>query len=541
MRLLNTKVCSRSDERSIAEVITGTGRVELTGFSKLLALMLMLVLVACGEAENTQTTQNAETVSVSEFQTTVYPLLLSYCSECHGASGPDGTPDFAHDDVSIAVTAIQTHSLVNLSNASESRLVSKLLNETHNCNSFCSDWANEFTLAIQNWAAFGDAPEDEGGNGSGSQISSSTESFADYIQGGVHRVEDSVIAQYEFKTGSGQTAYDTSGVSPSLNLALSSGVNWSSGGGIEITDNGGLQTAKLLGTAAESKKLFDLIAGPVGSRQYTIEAWIQNARNDLAGPARIVSYSVDSRNRNFAMEQRGGEYGYKNRSNLSSSNGSPTLVSSGNDLTTQLQHLIFTFTESSGRIMYVNGNLLSYNMGTSDTAVPADISNWNESYRFVLGNEIPDSSPRQWLGKMLFVAIHDRALTATEAFHNSQAGLDPVYEVQFDVSAVVDPSGFSRSYIIVKVRELDSDSYEFSDPTIITSIPSPEVPIKNIRIAVNGTIVENATGFSEIDTTVTVSPTQLSSNTIVIPKDLGPDTDNFSLVFEVLGSAVSSM
>lgn len=48
------------------------------------------------------------------------------------------------------------------------------------------------------------------------------------------RFEDNVIALYEFKAGEGQVAYDTSGVSPALDLTLSGNVDWVGGWGINL-------------------------------------------------------------------------------------------------------------------------------------------------------------------------------------------------------------------------------------------------------------------------------------------------------------------
>lgn len=86
------------------------------------------------------------------------------------------------------------------------------------------------------------------------------------------------------------------------------------------------------------------------------------------------------------------------------------------------------------------------------------------------------------------------------------------------------------------VSELDAFSYVFSEPTFVSDVASPSVPVKNIRIAVNGNIPAAAQAFRNIDVTANNSPMSLSRLGAVIPKDLGPDTDEFSLVFEVLGN-----
>jgi len=76
----------------------------------------------------------------------------------------------------------------------------------------------------------------------------------------------------------------------------------------------------------------------------------------------------------------------------------------------------------------------------------------------------------------------------------------------------------------------------FGTPSLITDMAVPNIPVKNISIAVNGNIPAAAQSFRNISTTVMTSNTVLSPLGAVIPKDTGPDTDMFSLVFEILGN-----
>src|SRR5256714_13719335 len=59
---------------------------------------------------------------------------------------------------------------------------------------------------------------------------------------GASRYEANVIAKYEFKTGAGSTAYDTSGVAPAADLTLT-GIGWASGWGICIGACGHVEEA----------------------------------------------------------------------------------------------------------------------------------------------------------------------------------------------------------------------------------------------------------------------------------------------------------
>ncbi len=52
--------------------------------------------------------------------------------------------------------------------------------------------------------------------------------------GGRH--EANVIALYQFKTGSGAIAYDTSGVNPAIDLNIIGNVEWVGGWGINLSE-----------------------------------------------------------------------------------------------------------------------------------------------------------------------------------------------------------------------------------------------------------------------------------------------------------------
>jgi len=521
-----------------------------------LVLLMSALFVGCGsdeeEAPLTNTgnpppnnpSPNDPTASVDEqraaFETNLYPVLVTNCGICHAAEGPGETPDFAHQESARAYDIVISNTLVNLSNPANSRLVIKPLGK-HKCTvPTCTTWSDEILAGVMGWA---NAVAGSGGSGAGSNGSSIVSASLTLAQGtknnGAGRVEDAIIAKYNFKTGTGRTAFDTSGVAPALDLELSADVTWIPGQGIDILDPNASQVSKAVGTPSASKKLYDMIAGPAGSMAYTVEAWLINDNTALDGPARIVSYSSDSQNRNFTMGQVTSYYNYRNRSDVTGLNGSaPALESDNNagDLKTELQHVVFTFDGTNGRNIYVNGIKTTYEGVATDGAIPADISNWDDTYTFILGNEVPDNVTRQWLGKLLFVGIHNRALTADEILQNTLVGIGEKYILDFDISALVDTSGATTSTISLTVSELDQYSYVFGKPTLTTDIAIPSIPVKNIRISVNSNIPAAAQAFRNIDTTVTSTNTELSSLGAVIAKDTGSDTDQFALVFEVLGN-----
>ncbi len=522
--------------------------LKLRHLGQALLLSAALTLIGCGGGGSSSATNvppgggggggggGGET-NEAAFNATLYPVLVNRCGGCHASQGPLGTPDFAHEDLATALGVVEANTLANLGNPANSRLVTKLTLELHRCGSSCDAWAEELRVAIGAWST---AVGGNNGGITGEDIVSSTLTIADGVQnGGAGRVETNVIAKYEFKTGSGTTAFDTSGVAPALNLTFGGDVTWIAGQGIDIVDPNNAEISKAVATPEDSKKLYDMIAGAGGSKEYSIEAWIINDNVADAGPARIVSYSTSSAARNFTMGQITSYYNFRNRSDQSGANGTPALETDNNadDLKTELQHIVMTFDETNGRNIFVNGVIVPYQGGATDPNVPALIgADWDPNYTFILGNEVPDGTKRQWLGKMFFVAIYNRALTAAEVQQNTLAGIGTKISLEFDVSTLLDASGTTTSKISLDVSELDAFSYVFGAPVLTTDIVSPNIPVKNIRIGVNGNVPATAQAFRNVDMTVTASPTELSRLGSVIPKDTGPDTDQFTLVFEVLGS-----
>ncbi len=104
---------------------------------------------------------------------------------------------------------------------------------------------------------------------------------------GGNRYEDAQIALWEFKTGNGLIAYDTSGVDPAIDLTFSGDVSWYGGWGITIGNNEAQGPGKARGSTTASKKLYDILQA---AGEFSIEAWVVPA-NVTQEMAQIVSYS----------------------------------------------------------------------------------------------------------------------------------------------------------------------------------------------------------------------------------------------------------
>lgn len=454
------------------------------------------------------------------FADNVYPLMTgNNCVQCHSDPTPLGLPPIlpymADETVETAYTQVVSNQKVSLSNPANSRLVVKTRDDNHNCGgpAACEQFATAMQAAIQIWA---DAVNAATNPDNSPRVASAMTSFANAQEGESLRADQTVIAMYDFSSGAGDIVVDRSGVGAPMDLMIQ-GMEWVPEGGLRNV------SGKAQASLNASQKLFNSI-----SDQFSVEAWVIPENLDQSGPARIVSYSFSTSGRNFTMGQGSDEYVSRVATVENGGNGAdPELRTGDESLTTELTHVVMTYdANSGGRKIFINGQLMA------DENVANDALTWDNDDIFVLGNEVTNN--RLWKGVFRMVAVHTKALTASEVVQNFEAGLGAVTTLVFDVSNIV---GASAS-IEVLARELDDNAYMFAEPTLVTDVSGVEV--RNIRIAVNNAIPVATQAFRSVDMMVTQSGTQLSPLGAVIPKDLGAEFDMFHLEFETLGGQVGS-
>jgi hypothetical protein len=468
----------------------------------------------------------------TQFQATIWqPLLRQFCVNCHRSDAPTPqAPYFASSDPNEAYLAAQAK--IDLNTPAQSRFVVRLGTEFHHC------WAT----------TSGGAPDCPG---SAAAMQAAITAFAGGIpitavdpslvlskalsltQGtiasGANRYEANLVAKYEFKTGSGTTAYDTSGVSPSADLTLTGPATFVGGWGIQIAAGGKAQAS-----TASSQKLAQMIKS---TGEYSIEVWAAPA--DVAQTnAYIVSYSGSDTTRNATLAQHAMQYQAATRSDKTDTNGAPVMLTAAANMNAQaaLQHIVLTYDPVNGQKIYVNGVFT----GDVDPNKGGSLAKWDDTFALVMGAET--TGKEQWAGVIKFAAIHNRALTAAQVQQNFAAGVGERYFLLFDVTA---QSGVPQSYVMMQASQYDSYSYLFTSPTFISLDPNAvpgNFPIKGIRIGVNGTIGTVGQSYSTVNTMVggtnyTAANGQLLSNVgAVIPVDQAPATDLFYLSFEQLGT-----
>jgi hypothetical protein len=455
------------------------------------------------------------------YQSTVYPIVEQYCQRCHSPSAATAqSPYFASEDITEAYGAAKTK--INLDQPALSRLVVRLRSEFHNCWSDCAANANTMQAAIQAFANQIPLTQVD----ASLVLSKALSLYEGTVASGGNRYNGNVIGMWEFKTGSGSVAYDTSGVEPAIDLALSGDVTWVGGWGINV------KSGKAQGSTTSSKKLHDLIKA---TGEYTIEAWVAPG-NVAQEESRIVSYSGGVTARNFMLGQTLYSYDFNNRSSSSDQNGDPKLMTSADDedLQATLQHVVATYDPVNGRRIYVNGEFT----GDVDPVAGGTLGDWDDTFAFVLGNEV--SGDRQFQGVFRMVAIYNRAITPAQITQNFQAGVGEKFFLLFSVSHLVD---MPQAYILFEVSQLDSYAYLFHKPTFISldAAATPgSIPVAGIRIGVNGAEAHVGQAYRTLDTVVNDSNygpggQRLSAIGTVIALEKGPEFDEFFLTFDVLG------
>jgi hypothetical protein len=161
------------------------------------------------------------------------PILSQYCAGCHSSQAPltPQQPYFAETDPVNRAEAVASayeaaKAKINLDEPADSRFVIKvspgsLGGEEHSCwNNNCSTSADQMLTAISNFAgAIVPTELDD------TLIYSKAVRLVDgTVASGGNRYENDQIALWEFKTGSGSRAYDTSTTEPAIDLNFSGDV-----------------------------------------------------------------------------------------------------------------------------------------------------------------------------------------------------------------------------------------------------------------------------------------------------------------------------
>jgi mono/diheme cytochrome c family protein len=469
-------------------------------------------------------------------------LVQTYCSDCHAENADfPQSPFFASADPDRAYDALRT--VIDLADPSASRIVRRLFPDQHNCWSDCSSNSAEMEAAVSRISQV--VPETEVDPAlviSKAQILENDGIIAN--TGG--RFETNVIAKWEFREGSGTTTADTSGVQPEIPLSLSGQYTWMASWGIR------LESGKAQGSVSGSEKLHEMLTG---TGEYTIEAWVAPG-NVAQENAWIVGYAGGPESRNFLVSQMMYNYESYNRSTVTEDNnaGAPAVTTDDDDEIAQatLQHVVVTYDAVEGRKIFVNG----MDTGATDDLGGGLLTNWNEVYALVLGNDTSNSNPFQ--GAIRMVAIHNAVLTPEQIQQNYDVGVGQKYFLMFSVSELIEDvtgaqpgdSGECYSikddgdrtnycYVVYTVSQFDDASYLFEDPFFANINPAGgdvTFDVQGIRIGINGKIANVGQAYTNVSAMATsgggLVSDSLSDVATIVPLENGADQDIFFLAFD---------
>ena len=217
-----------------------------------------------------------------------------------------------------------------------------------------------------------------------------------------------LLALYDFSDGEGNLVEDRSGAGRPLHLTINNGA------GIEWLEDALRVKSSTVIQSLESAGALNSAIQFTG--EISIEVWARPAKLGQSGPARVVTLSKNGSERDFTLGQDGSKWDFRLRTTETTGNGIPSTTSKDNSVQAELAHVIYTRDRNGICRFYINGQL------NSEKRVGGGLTNWDNSYRLGVANEI--SGDRPWLGDLHLVAIYNRSLAPTEVTQHFQLGAD---------------------------------------------------------------------------------------------------------------------
>ena len=163
---------------------------------------------------------------------------------------------------------------------------------------------------------------------------------------GAERVDNGLLAFYDFNTIEGPIVKDRSGLKPPLDLRIRAKGN-------TRRTNGSLEIIK--GTVITSERPpLRLLNALKQSNEITVEVWFKPGNLKQDGPARLVTISKNTSERNFTIGQEVANLQSRLRTTRTSKNGMPAIETTP-ILSGKLTHAVYVRDSSGNASLYVNG------------------------------------------------------------------------------------------------------------------------------------------------------------------------------------------
>lgn len=222
------------------------------------------------------------------------------------------------------------------------------------------------------------------------------------------RVRSGLLVLYDFSSISGPIVKDRSGLGRPVDLRITDATAVRrSQGSLEV------HNATLIRSQQPASKIIQAVRR---SGEITIEVWIRPKEINQDGPARILTLSKNSTQRNFTLGHDGDRFDVRLRTSITNDNGLPSLRSPSESLTTDVTHCVYTRDRNGRTRIYLSGE------ETEEEIMPGSTRTWHGHFRMALANELDASRP--WLGTYYLVAIYGRDLLPQEVEQNFRAGPD---------------------------------------------------------------------------------------------------------------------
>lgn len=221
---------------------------------------------------------------------------------------------------------------------------------------------------------------------------------------GQERSDRDLQILYLFENDKGNSVVDSSGLTPGIDLEVKGRVS-RKGSAIELTGKNYLKSKTV------PKRLISALKK---SREITVEAWVEKPDLKQGGPARLLTLSKNTNERNFTLGQEKSAFDFRLRTTGTSRNGLPSIASGNGTVKAGLTHIVFTKDKGGKGRFYINGTR------KAEKNIRGDFSNWDENYHLAIGNEL--SGDRPWNGLIHLVAIYSRSLEESEIDQHFQIG-----------------------------------------------------------------------------------------------------------------------
>ncbi|MFP6617980.1 MAG: LamG-like jellyroll fold domain-containing protein, partial [Pirellulaceae bacterium] len=223
----------------------------------------------------------------------------------------------------------------------------------------------------------------------------------------LYRTTRGLQVLYDFASVSGPLVKDRSGNGKPIDLRIKNlQAVRRAVGSLEVRRPTVIQSDKSVG---------DLTTMMRRSGAITLEAWVTPANTKQEGPARILTFSSNSTNRNFTLGQEGARFDVRLRTTRTSNNGLPSVETPQRSLAPKMTHVVYTRDRAGRARIFLNGKVVV------EKRIAGEVTNWDVTFRLALADEL--SGGRPWLGTYHLVAIYARDLNAKEVANNFRAGV----------------------------------------------------------------------------------------------------------------------